>query len=249
MTMSTLKKWALLAGVLAVGSVYWLGCDCGGEKDNPVTSSDKKPETWTPIPGTFTDIRDNTEYKTVKLNKTTWMAENLNYVPDNGTVTHVCYGNNVENCAKYGRLYRWTTAMAIDRIYDQSEWGGSDVEHQGICPAGWHLPSKSEWDDLFNMIGGISTAGKKLKSKEGWSDNGNGTDDYGFTALPSGEGCVDTECFGFIGEFATWWATTEDTNKDSRLAFRPSVGYDSDKAMVNSNPKILKYSVRCVQNN
>ena len=249
MTMITLKRWALLARILAVGSVYWLGCDCGGEKDNPVTGTTtpgNKPETWTPVPGTFTDTRDGTEYKTVKLNKTTWMAENLKYEPDSGV--YVCYGDNVANCDKYGRLYDWPTAMEIADIYGNSKWGGSDVGHQGVCPVGWHLPSRSEWNNLINIAGGTSKAGKKLKSKDGWYNNGDGTDDYGFTALPTGRGCTNNGCFGFIGEYATWWTTTEDT-EDSRYAWAPYLYYDNDEANGTKYFKWhFKYAVRCVQN-
>ena len=247
MTMTTLKRWALLAGILAVGSVYWLGCDCGGEKDNPVTGTTtpgNKPETWTPVPGTFTDIRDGTVYKKVKLNKATWMAENLKYKPDSGV--SVCFGNNVENCATYGRLYDWTTAMAIASIYLDSTWGGSDVGHQGICPAGWHLPSRSEWESLFTTVDGISTAGKKLKSKDGWYDNGNGTDDYGFTALPGGIGNSDGS-FDFLYEAAVWWTATED--KDRRYAWGINMWNYENKAKIYQHTKWAdKSSIRCVEN-
>jgi len=55
---------------------------------------------------------------------------------------------------------------------------------QGICPDGWHLPTRTEWNALFTEVGGKSTAGKILKSQTGW--DGNGTDEYGFSALPAG---------------------------------------------------------------
>jgi len=243
MTMITLKRWALLSVAIAL-----CVAGCGDKSTGPNTPAPATtPETWTPIPGKFTDTRDGKEYKTVKLNKITWMAQNLNYLPDSGI--SVCYDNDDNYCDKYGRLYRWTTAMEIAQIYDISKWGGSDVGHQGICPTGWHLPSQNEWNSLFTTVGGISTAGKKLKSKEGWSNNGNGTDDYGFTALPGGEGCGSSECFDFIGEYASWWTATEDT---ARLyALNTSVHHAKDAAAggVKAMKSGSKYSVRCVQNN
>jgi uncharacterized protein (TIGR02145 family) len=83
------------------------------------------------------------------------------------------------------------------------------------------LPTDAEWEKLFDFAGGSKekTAGKKLKAKTGWpqtwgctvgelyqdmddeycSDQGkkikvpnNGTDNYGFAALPG-----------------TWWSATE----------------------------------------
>jgi len=244
MIVFSLKRWAPL---LAAVALCVAGCgDKGTGTNQPETKPDKpdKPDIPTPIFGTFIDSRDSTVYKTVTLNKMTWMAENLNYTPDSGTSR--CYSNNVENCAKYGRLYDWRTAMVLDRTYI-SKWGGSDVEYQGICPTGWHLPSKSEWNSLINMAGDTSTASKKLKSKEGWSENGNGTDDYGFTALPGGMGCVET-CFSRLGEFAFWWTATEDT-EDSLRVWTVQLNYVNDWVNVYNTTKLQKYSVRCVQNN
>ena len=62
---------------------------------------------------------------------------------------------------------------------------------RGICPSGWHLPSKAEWEALFTEAGGRPTAGGALKSKTGWKDrndgsSGNGSDLYGFSARPMG---------------------------------------------------------------
>ena len=112
--------------------------------------------------GTLTDERDGKTYKTVTIGKQTWMAENLNYK----TRYSFCYNNKAEYCDKYGRLYTWDFAMEA-------------------CPAGWGLPSLEEFQVLVATIGGLSTAGKVLKSTEGWKDGGNGTDDYGFSALPA----------------------------------------------------------------
>ena len=99
------------------------------------------------------------------------MAENLNYRYTAATSldsSSFCYNNKESNCAKYGRLYTWNAAKKA-------------------CPAGWHLPSKVEFEMLINLVGGKSTAGKVLKSKKGWDYSDNGTDDFGFSALPAGD--------------------------------------------------------------
>jgi len=112
----------------------------------------------------FTDSRDSKDYKTVILDKQTWMAENLNY-DANGSK---CHDNSEINCQKYGRLYDWDAAMSA-------------------CPKGWHLPSDKEWEALVNFAGG-AIAGNMLKALSGWAENGNGVDAVGFSALPGDDG-------------------------------------------------------------
>src|SRR5574344_2402265 len=119
----------------------------------------------------------------------TWMAQNLNYA-DSAALPNLegnswCYGNSADSCAKYGRLYTWTGAMNIDRSYQSASAAAVlSSPHQGACPTGWHIPTSAEWTTLENAVGGSSTAGTKLKSTSGWSNSGNGTDTYGFSALP-----------------------------------------------------------------
>ena len=109
----------------------------------------------------MTDSRDGQTYKTVKIGSQIWMAENLNYKMENS----FCYDNVDSNCTKYGRLY---------------------VNSKDVCPVGWHLPAKWEWVKLFSVLNDSSTVGKKIKSTEGWLDDGNGTDEFGFSVLPAG---------------------------------------------------------------
>ena len=162
------------------------------------------------VVGTLADSRDGKRYKTVTIRGQTWMAENLNYDGrENGSEKGVCYGNSAENCAKYGRLYNWATAMDIDASYNSTRWNGSDVNHQGACPAGWHVPSDAEWTALTDFVG--SNAGTKLKSSTGWNSYSGvpvGTDQYGFTALPGGGGYSDGY-FSGAGNYGYWWSATE----------------------------------------
>jgi len=125
--------------------------------------------------GTFVDDRDGKTYRTVKIGKMTWMAENLNFVTDSS----VCYKNADSNCTKYGRLYDGYDAMEA-------------------CPAGWRLSSNDDWVKLALAVANKCNgrihwrmAAKKLKTSTGWQDNWdgsilNGTDDIGFSALPGG---------------------------------------------------------------
>jgi len=166
--------------------------------------------------GTFTDSRDKKTYKTVKIGEQTWMAENLNY----GAKDSECYGNKPANCTKYGRLYDWDEAMKV-------------------CPSGWHLPSKSEWEVLIEAVGGEKVAGKKLKAKSGWEKKGNGTDDYGFSALPGGGRFFHGEYSG-LGYSGLWWSSS------SEEPFNLSMSYDNGVKWENFD--LFPLSVRCIQN-
>jgi uncharacterized protein (TIGR02145 family) len=147
----------------------------------------------TVVSGTMTDPRDGRTYRTVKIGTQTWMAQNLNYA-DSAAMTNLagnswCYRDSVANCAKYGRLYTWTAAMDANPYYKNTNLNDT-ILCQGVCPKGWHIPNNGEWKILETSVGGSDTAGVKLKSSSGWNDyngvSGNGTDDYGFSALPAG---------------------------------------------------------------
>lgn len=138
--------------------------DKGGKDSSEVTVTLKQPA---PQPGVdeMVDLRDNHVYRTVKIGEQTWMAENLAYLPfvnkPSATVDAVkplCFvlnydGEDVaaakatEEYKKYGVLYNWYGAM------NQEDAQGGNAEAapsgvQGICPDGWHLPSKAEWKQL-----------------------------------------------------------------------------------------------------
>jgi len=126
---------------------------------------------WTPIPpvddheyGSITDSRDLKIYKTIKIGKQTWMAENLAYLPavnisDEVSFTEKRYyvygyeGNDLqaakktENYKLYGALYNWSAAM------DEKQGSNSNPSKvQGVCPKGWHLPSLAEWEEMEKYL-------------------------------------------------------------------------------------------------
>ncbi|MDR2591748.1 MAG: InlB B-repeat-containing protein [Chitinispirillales bacterium] len=173
----------------------------------------------------FTDARDSKFYKTVTIGGKKWMAENLNYQTSSGSW---CYQDDNSKCNVYGRLYDWATAMTV-------------------CPTGWHLPSRDEWGNLAKAAGGTGdygaggTAGKALKATSGWNNNGNGTDNYGFSALPGG---YRSDNSVYAGDFGRWWTATVDDS--SIFAYGRNMYYSSNTVSENINDKSLVFSVRCV---
>lgn len=95
--------------------------------------------------GTFNDKRDGTEYKTLEIEGTTWLADNLRF--EVGTKHALSYENDLDHKKKYGLMYSWKAAF-------------------DACPPGWHLPSKTEWGVLIEEFGGPEKAFHKLQKTD-----------------------------------------------------------------------------------
>ena len=192
-------------------------------------------------------------YAAVLINGATWMAENLNYNVTGSKcyaegLSYVSADSVAKNCAKYGRLYDWSTAMSLPSTCNNGPSCASQVaaKHQGICPSGWHIPNDAEWTALTDSVGGAPTAGTKLKATSGWGNydgkSGSGTDIYGFAALPGGQIAVgDSHGIGLCGY---WWSATDyDVSiVDSRL-----IRYSSEEVLKYDFYKFVLFSVRCLQ--
>ena len=199
------------------------------------------------------DSRDGQVYKTVKIGDQTWMAENLNYDPGQGGSGDAKYDWSwCRNCEVIGHLYTWAAAIDSVKLANDAEnpqdcgYGkgcGLTGKLQGICPDGWHLPSKAEWQDLFDAVGGRSTAGEVLKSQTGWYRNGNGTDAFGFSALPAGDKS-DNGYFYHAGDIAYFWSATGNSDHFAYLMY---LGYGYKYADLYDDNKNYGYSVRCVK--
>jgi uncharacterized protein (TIGR02145 family) len=139
--------------------------------------------------GIFTDSRDGKIYKYIGIGNQIWMAENLQYEATEAK----CCDNDINNCEMFGALYDKNTAKTV-------------------CPSDWHLPSDNEWEILADYVGGYDIAGTKLKATSGWNDyeeqSGNGTDDFGFTALPSWCSYIDEDHFTQIKKIAYFWSSS-----------------------------------------
>ena len=188
---------------------------------------------YDPIKQTLTDSRDGQTYRTTKIGDQVWMAENLNYRYLGPTAkfdsSSFCAFDDPVNCDTYGRLYIWSAAMDSAGIIDGNSANGCGYNSEctisenvrGVCPTGWHLPSKGEWAELIVTVDGSiaeyshdNIAGIRLKSNSGWDwdethdKSGDGTDAYSFSALPAGY-----EEYGFggqaVGSCAFFLSSTE----------------------------------------
>jgi len=265
-----LSVTGLVAATAAAVSAAFIcaGCNDGGVESgggDAVAFLKRFSESSGNIYGRLKDGRDGRAYRTVKIGDQTWMAENLNYTPSGGgswcydvssycDLLDVLFGGGVcdlvaaddySYCDVYGRLYDWAAAMGLDASYNNESWDGGDVEWQGVCPAGWHLPSRDEWEILIDYVGGTIVAGVKLKAKTGWHGMDKGTDDFGFSALPGGSGGDYGRYFSSEGESGYWWSSSAGYGEG--YATLVSVGSSWGIDVHDSNKEQLN-SVRCVKN-
>ena len=219
-----------------------------------------KPTIEETTSGTFIDSRDGNEYNWVQIGDQVWMAENLAYLPSVNMVadgsedaagsyyyvygydgTNVADAKATDNYATYGVLYNWTAAMDGEA---SSTTNPSGI--QGVCPAGWHLPSDAEWTELTDYLGGTSIAGGKLKETgtTHWaSPNTGATNETGFTALPGGYR-YNNGAFYDIGYAGYWWCATE---INATNAWYRYMDYDYSDVLSYYYDKEVGFSVRCLR--
>lgn len=209
--------------------------------------------------GTMTDI-DGNVYQTVQIGNQVWMAENLkvtryrngDQIPNvtgpsewgnMSSGAYCSYDNDDSNVSIYGRLYNWHAVNDPRRL----------------APTGWHVPSDAEWKTLEKYLGMSQTEadafgyrgtdeGNKLKSTSGWywdivPQDGNGTNESGFSALPGGIRGY-TDYFYYLGNEADYWTATE--RSDNYAWFRSLTYQRSDVYRVERG-KQEGFSIRCVK--
>jgi uncharacterized protein (TIGR02145 family) len=209
------------------------------ERDNPYDQRSPNYNGWV-----FGKGNDISNYRTVQIGDQTWMAENLSYDASGSK----CYNNNTANCATYGMLYDWSTAMALPSSCNSTSCASQiNAKHRGICPSGWHIPSDAEWSTLSSYVEGDKGCSgcdaRHLKASSGWSSNGSGTDAYGFSALPGGRG-YSNGSFYDVGNYGYWWSASE---YDSYNAYYRDMRYYLEYVYYDYNNTCYLYSVRCLQ--
>ena len=165
-------------------------------------------------------------YKVVRIGDQVWMAENLRTGTGNdGTLITVRCDTSVDPdfYARYGGLYTWEDAKKA-------------------CPDGWRLPSKSDFDELIAFAGNTKEKASANLRSLSWSQ---GTDRYGFEALPAGLWYDDDEGFLEFDVRANFWSSTEHANGQTAYLMTLS----SDGVVVGTLEKSIAASVRCIKDN
>jgi uncharacterized protein (TIGR02145 family) len=180
-------------------------------------------------------------YNTVQIGTQCWLKENLDVgtmiegsldQTNNGTIEKFCYNNDPNNCSIYGGLYQWNEAMAY------STTPGT----KGICPAGWHIPTKTEFSNLGSTVNHNTN---ELKAMGQGSESGVGTNASGFSALAAGS-CSAGGTFAALG-LVTDYLTSTEFNMDQTSVNTYNIFFGVSYNAFYVRDKKSAYSIRCLK--
>lgn len=184
--------------------------------------------------GTLKDSEGHT-YETIEIGAQVWIAENLNTekVACEGS-TQISFANGSErgkdatfqDGKPHFAYYQNRPELEFGALYNQSA-----ILQCEVCPAGYRIPTKAEWEALANHLGGVEKAGAKLKS-DGSS---------GFNAEMMGR--IDTSGSVLEGKAVSWWALSD----DGASAYTVELAADGTLTLYEEGNGKLGNYVRCVK--
>ena len=225
--------------------------------------------------GFFTDARDGEVYRTVRIGKQTWMAENLRY--DNGEGCFF-YGDSEEEKKRNGAYYTWNALTNIsnkltveqsltsyNKQFDKNSLRANYLKDfwtdlgktlnksklQGIAPAGWRIPSTADFGELITFCQKNSASEEKYPSKGliGISDSSTSkaTDYFGFSAIPAGGYKFNESQIDELGKKVKLW-TSNVSLTDAKLqkAFALIMNERSMDVVDSQNRGLHALNLRCI---
>jgi uncharacterized protein (TIGR02145 family) len=202
--------------------------------------------TFTTMP--YLEDIDGNNYYTIQIGTQIWMASNLrvthyrnaDQIPNITDATAwqsltsgaYCYYNNVSDSSlEYGKIYNDYTV----------------VDSRNLCPAGWHIPTETEWQVLVTYLGGDSIAGAKLKETGTihWeSPNTGATNETEFYGIPAGSRLIDGT-FQWNNTNAGFWSSSAN---DSITVIGNELSYSGSNLTTVVYKKNEGHAVRCMKN-
>jgi len=220
-----------------------------------ISSCEKEDDEITVTHSTVSDIEGNV-YPTIRINNgLEWMAKNLKTTkysnntpityPGNDNIAwstttqgaYAWYNNDVANKDAYGALYN----------------GFAVTNTAGLCPTGWRIPTKEDFQDLIDILGGLGNAGAKLKSDltepaphPRWDlPNTGATNESGFSAVPSGIRYGNGN-FNYLGKRSDYWTSSPNLPYTDGLYFY-NMHHDNKVVGVSTTIKNSAFAIRCVK--
>jgi len=194
---------------------------------------------YSECPGTPTVSYSGKTYNTVYIGTQCWLKENLDVGSitqgssnqnNNSVIEKYCYDNLESNCTTYGGLYQWNEAMQY----------GTTAGAQGICPSGWHIPTKGEFETLKAAV---NNDGNALKAVGQGTGAGAGENTNGFSLLLGGYRAYDG-LFKDLGVYTNLWSSTEN---GLNYAYYMDLYYSNSSIYLYDFYKWSGHSVRCLK--
>ncbi len=189
---------------------------------------------------------DGNIYRTIEIGEQTWMAENMaaTKITKEGwfssKVIPAKYEFPPKKGEKYGLLYQWEDA-------------------QKICPKGWHLPTKNDFQILIKHVKDNKESENSflalIATSPDWVNYPNqGGDDFGFAAYPTGNTDPDQDPLNLFINALKNEKMAEDVHTESN---QNSGFWASDSKLIlilkNNQIELVpvknnnSYSVRCIK--
>jgi len=181
------------------------------------------------------------DYPTVQIGNQCWMSKNLNIgsfmvgdieMTNNNQVEKYCYINKPSLCSTYGGLYQWDEMMQ----YTNAE--GS----RGICPEGWHIPTKQDLEELLLYVENNTSYLKDTLDPYWYGNRQDNSKKLGFNARTGGGFYVEKHEFYGRFYYVKFWTSSE---SDSTSATSLKIGNYSSP--FNTGNKSDASYVRCIK--
>lgn len=209
-----------------------------------------------PCPGTPTVAYAGKTYNTVQIGNQCWLKENLSVgkmikgqydQTDNKIVEKYCHIDIESNCDIFGGLYQWAEAVQYKDGASSTTYPNPAFSSfvQGICPDGWHIPTKSEFEILKAFVNNDNRA---LKAVGQGTGDGAGTNTSGFTALLTGDRYYDGHFWDHTKSTRYWSIThLNTTGLNTTHVYDMMLYWDRSSIDLLANAKTYGFPVRCLK--
>ncbi|HKK41236.1 MAG TPA: fibrobacter succinogenes major paralogous domain-containing protein [Bacteroidales bacterium] len=195
--------------------------------------------------GDITDYEGNT-YRTVRIGEQVWMAENLrSTVLNDGTPVTLAADSTTWQTLT-GPGYCWYNNDPANKDIYGALYNAYTTDSSRICPAGWHVPSKEEWQVLVTYLGDSLDAGGMLKEAGTlhWNEPNTGADNKsGFSATGAGVRYFQGTFSSELDYTAIWSATATGSAEQWFLGLY----YGNTSASFGHRKKTYGFSIRCIR--
>jgi uncharacterized protein (TIGR02145 family) len=200
-------------------------------------------------PDTVATDLDGNVYRFITIGSQVWMSDNLKTTKyADGSPIATTTPSTLDISLESTPDYQWSAnrdasfVPAYGRLYT-----GYAVESNMLCPAGWRVPTDSDWRILSDQLGGINVAGGKLKESgtDHWiSPNNAASNESGFSARAGGGGRDPRGNFDAPGQFVIYWSSTPAENG----LWNRSLSYGDGNLRRDRSSEKMAYFVRCIRN-